>query len=189
MFSVQSLLSQPLIIKLKALSVRSAERTNKLRYFCAFTVHFVSQCSRSLFFSFLSSFVGRQCHQCGFSTSFLSGYSICTHRILVWCFCHAVDAHWGLSLSTRLLLGRYSFSQIYSICFWKSAGLASEWVFNCTACIDRLKRSTDVMIGGLNVIVCGYGDVSFSCYIAWLNLGQILFIFWTISSLYLNYFI
>lgn len=42
--------------------------------------------------------------------------------------------------------------------------------------IDSLKRSTDVMFGGKQVVICGYGEVGKGCCQALKGLGCIVYI-------------
>jgi len=44
------------------------------------------------------------------------------------------------------------------------------------ACTFSLKRSTDVMFGGKQVVVCGYGEVGKGCCQALKGLGCVVYI-------------
>ena len=35
-----------------------------------------------------------------------------------------------------------------------------DWTLISLICVCRLKRTTDVMFGGKQIIICGYGEVS-----------------------------
>lgn len=44
------------------------------------------------------------------------------------------------------------------------------------SCADRLKRSTDVMFGGKQALVCGYGEVGKGCCSALKGMGAVVYV-------------
>ncbi|KAG8040679.1 hypothetical protein G9C98_002675 [Cotesia typhae] len=67
----------------------------------------------------------------------------------------------------------------YPIFAWRGETEEDFWwcIDNCReSIIDSLKRSTDVMFGGKQVVICGYGEVGKGCCQALKGLGCIVYI-------------
>lgn len=61
----------------------------------------------------------------------------------------------------------YAFQRDFNLAIYKNTS-------DCVIC--SLKRSTDVMFGGKQVVICGYGEVGKGCCQALKGLGCIVYI-------------